>query len=90
MSSEGKNLAAITAAIKQHNTTCAYPATAVRMNPFEVERLGWDEILGVPIEPDPSMGSAQFRIDCGKPTGTPAEEAEDEAFNPIRAEPVFA
>jgi hypothetical protein len=90
VSSEAKNLAVITAAVRQHNATCAYPATAVRMNPFEVERLGWDEILGVPIEPDPSMGSAQFRIDCGKPTGAPSEEEEATVANPIRAEPVFA
>jgi hypothetical protein len=90
VSSEGKNLAVISAALDAHNRTCEYPATAVRMNPFEVERLGWDSIKGVPIEPDPSMGSGQFRIDCGKPSGAPAEGAEDEAFNPIRAEPVFA
>ena len=47
MSSEGKNLEAISKAIDHHNATCEYPAVAVAMNPFEVERLGWDSIRGL-------------------------------------------
>ena len=41
-SPEAKNLEAISKAIDQHNANCPFPAAEVRMNPFEVERLGWD------------------------------------------------
>ena len=36
------------------------------MNPFEVERLGWDSIRGLPIRPDPSLGTGAFRIICAR------------------------
>jgi hypothetical protein len=39
-SPEAKNLEAISRAIDEHNVTCEWPAVAVEMNPFEVERLG--------------------------------------------------
>ena len=65
-SSEAKNLEAISAAIDQHNRTCPYPAAEVRMNPFEVERLGWEEIRGLPIVADPEIGTGRFRIVCSR------------------------
>ena len=34
------------------------------MNPFEVERLGWDQIRGLPIIPDGEIGTGRFRIVC--------------------------
>ena len=55
--SEAKNLEAISAAIDQHNRTCPFPAAEVRMNPYEVERLGWEEIRGLPIVPDPEIAN---------------------------------
>jgi hypothetical protein len=36
------------------------------MNPFEVERLGWDEIRGLPVVPDPELGTGRFRIVCSR------------------------
>ena len=48
MSTEAKNLEVISKAIDQHNQNCEWPAVAVEMNPFEVERLGWDSIRGLP------------------------------------------
>ena len=66
MSSEAKNLEAISKAIDQHNRTCEYPAVAVAMNPFEVERLGWDSIRGLPIRSDPALGTGAFRIVCAR------------------------
>lgn len=63
-SSEVKNLEAISKAIDDHNSNCPFPATAVRMNPFEVERLGWESIRGLPIEEDPNIGTGSFRIVC--------------------------
>lgn len=77
MSAEAKNLEAISRAIDQHNRDCPFPAVAVMMNPFEVERLGWEEIRGLPIRPDPSVGTGSFRIVCGgDEPGLEGEEQE--------------
>jgi hypothetical protein len=65
-SSEAKNLEAISKAIDQHNASCEFPAVAVAMNPFEVERLGWDSIRGLPIRPDPALGTGAFRVICAR------------------------
>ena len=66
---EAKNLEAISKAIDQHNTNCPFPAAEVRMNPFEVERLGWDQIRGLPVVPDPEIGTGRFRIVCSRDLG---------------------
>ncbi|MGB7589368.1 MAG: hypothetical protein WBM00_11740 [Solirubrobacterales bacterium] len=63
-SPEAKNLEAISKAIDQHNANCPFPAAEVRMNPFEVERLGWNQIRGLPVLPDPEIGTGRFRIVC--------------------------
>ena len=63
-SPEAKNLEAISKAIDQHNRNCPFPAAEVRMNPFEVERLGWEEIRGLPVVPDAEIGTGRFRIVC--------------------------
>ena len=65
-SAEAKNLEAISRAIDQHNSSCPYPAAEVRMNPFEVERLGWEEVRGIPIVGDPEIGTGRFRIVCSR------------------------
>jgi hypothetical protein len=63
---EAKNLEAIVKAIDQHNRNCPFPAAEVRMNPFEVERLGWEEIRGLPVVPDSEIGTGRFRIVCSR------------------------
>jgi hypothetical protein len=74
---EAKNLEAISKAIDQHNSGCPFPASEVRMNPFEVERLGWDTIRGLPIVPDGEIGTGRFRIVCsGEGEGEGIEEVE--------------
>jgi hypothetical protein len=86
-SSEAKNLEVISKAIDQHNSACEWPAVAVEMNPFEVERLGWDTIRGLPIHPNPSMGTGSFRIVCAREQGEPEEEiVEAVAEQPAPAE----
>ncbi len=65
-SPEVKNLEAISKAIDQHNRNCPFPAAEVRMNPFEVERLGWDQIRGLPVVPDAELGTGRFRIVCSR------------------------
>ena len=74
--SEIKNLEAISRAIDQHNSSCPFPAVALAMNPFEVERLGWDTIRGLPIRPDPAVGTGTFRIVCAREESEPSEEVE--------------
>jgi hypothetical protein len=75
VSSEAKNLEAISKAIDQHNVSCEWPAVAVLMNPFEVERLGWDTIKGLPIHPDPNLQTGRFSVICeGDDQGLVEEE----------------
>jgi hypothetical protein len=74
MSAEAKNLKAISEAIDHHNATCEWPAVAVAMNPFEVERLGWDSIRGLPIRSDPNVGTGTFRIVCAREEPETEEE----------------
>ena len=77
MSAEGKNLEAISRAIDQHNAACPFPAAEVRMNPFEVERLGWDSIRGLPVVADAELGTGRFRIVCSRDLeGERIEEVE--------------
>ncbi len=77
MGAEAKNLEAISKAIDEHNAGCPYPASEVRMNPFELERLGWDEIRGLPLVPDPAISTGRFRIVCSREgAGEGLEETE--------------
>jgi hypothetical protein len=78
-SSEAKNLEVISRAIDHHNVSCEYPAVAVAMNPFEVERLGWDSIRGLPIRGDANLGTGAFRIVCGR------DELEEEEVETVEA-----
>jgi hypothetical protein len=74
---DAKNLEAISRGIDQHNANCAFPASEVRMNPFEIERLGWDEIRGLPIVGDAEIGTGRFRIVCSRDSeGGELEEVE--------------
>jgi hypothetical protein len=63
-SSQAKNLEAISKAIDQHERSCEYPTLAILMNPYEVERLGWEEIRGIPVRPDEKIGTGRFEILC--------------------------
>jgi hypothetical protein len=78
-SAEAKNLEVISKAIDRHNESCEWPAVAVEMNPYEVERLGWDSIRGLPIRSNPDLGTGSFRIVCAREEGLPGEEETVEA-----------
>lgn len=75
--SEPKNLEAISKAIDQHNSSCPYPAAEVRMNPFEAERLGWEEIRGLPIVGDSAISTGRFRIVCSQDAEGSGHEVEE-------------
>ena len=83
MSSEAKNLELIYKAIDQHNASCEWPAVAIAMNPFEVERLGWDSIRGLPIRSDPNLGTGRFRVICARDE---VEETEEETVEAVSTE----
>ena len=88
MGSEAKNLEAISLAIDQHNEGCEWPAIAIEMNPFEVERLGWDSIRGLPVRPNGELGTGAFRVVCSREEGLPGEEVEAVAEQTVPVEPV--
>ena len=80
---EAKNLEAISRAIDQHNASCPFPASEVRMSPFELERLGWYEIRGLPIVPDSSLGTGRFRIVCSRDSEGGELEAIEMVESPV-------
>jgi len=80
---EAKNLEAISRAIDQHNANCPFPASEVRMNPFEIERLGWEEIRGLPLVGDDSLGTGRFRIVCSRDSGGDEVEEVEAVGTPI-------
>lgn len=79
--SEVKNLEAIAKAIDQHNRNCPWPAVEVRMNPYEVDRLDWDTIRGLPVVADPDMPTGRFRIVCAN-----EKESDDELVEAVSEE----
>ena len=86
-SAEAKNLEVISKAIDEHNSSCDWPAVAVEMNPFEVERLGRDTIRGLPLRPNPDLGTGSFRVVCAREEGLPGEE---ETVEPVADQTVPA
>lgn len=87
-SSEAKNLEAIAKAIDAHNAGCEWPAVAIEMNPFEVERLGWDSIRGLPIRSNPALETGRFHVVCARDEGEPGEVVEAVAEQTVPAETV--
>jgi hypothetical protein len=84
--SEAKNLEAISKAIDQHARNCEWPAVAIEMSPFELERLGWDSVRGLPLRPNPSMGTGSFRVVCAREEGEPEEPVEAVAEETVPVE----
>lgn len=72
MSSTAKNLEAIHKAIVQHNGNCRSPLVAIRMNPFEVERLDFEDFQGIPIKADDDMPTGRFELVCSGQHGDDA------------------
>jgi hypothetical protein len=67
VSAEGKNFEAIVKAKADHNKKCPFPPHTIRMNPFEIERMHWEEgdtIAGLVLEADPKIGTGAFRLVC--------------------------
>ena len=85
MSAVGKNFEAISKAKEAHNRTCPFPPHTVRMNPFEIERMQWEEgdtIAGLILEGDTKIGTGAFRLICD---GSDPPELELEEIDEITA-----
>jgi hypothetical protein len=85
VSAEAKNMEAIVKAKADHNRHCPFPPHTVRMNPFELERMQWEEgdtIAGLVLEADPKVGTGAFRLICD---GMEPPELETEDFEAISA-----
>ena len=91
MSAEAKNLEAIVKAIEQHDRNCEYPALAVAMNPFEVERLGWDTIKGLPIRagPQPRHRRASASSAAATRTARGSRKRKSSRRSPSRRRPTW-
>lgn len=76
------NLEAICKAMDQHDRNCGRDLIEIRMNPHEVERLGWDEIRGVPIVEDGELGTGMFRLIC-EADELPRDELEVSQKEPL-------
>lgn len=81
MSAEAKNFEAITKAKAAHNKTCPFPPHTVRMSPYEIDRMQWEEgdtIAGLVLEADPKLGTGAFRLVCDgmEPPELELEETE--------------
>jgi hypothetical protein len=85
VTAEAKNFEAIVKAKADHNRHCPFPPHTVRMNPFEIERMQWEEgdtIAGLLLEADPKLGTGAFRLVCD---GMEPPELETEDFEVIEA-----
>jgi len=81
MGAEAKNFEAIVKAKADHNRHCPFPPHTVRMNPFEIERMQWEEgdtIAGLVLEGDAKLGTGAFRLVCDgmEPPELEIEETE--------------
>ena len=85
---EAKNFEAIVKAKADHNAHCPFPPHTVRMNPFEIERMDWEEgdiIAGLTLEADPKLGTGAFRLVCDG-MEPPELDVEDEVVIEAPAE----
>ena len=80
MGVEARNFEAIAKAKADHNRLCPFPPHSVRMNPFEIERMGWEEgdnISGLVLQSDPQIGTGTFRLICDGTDPPELEEREE-------------
>jgi len=59
----------IRAAHEAHGADCAQTPKAILFHPGNHHLVGWDEVLGLPVLPDPRVEPKQFRLLCGTGMG---------------------
>lgn len=78
-----KNLEVIRNAIVQHNGNCPGEIVAILMHPIEVERLDFEEFMGIPIEADEEIQTGAFKLICDlENPELPSGELEDAISDP--------
>lgn len=91
-SSTAKNLKRITESVEAHDSSCNSPGKAVLLNPYELDRLGFDSVAlksgrRVPIQGDDKIGTGRLRVVCDGYHGSKKEaEQEDTVEAPPPAE----
>ncbi len=83
MSLKAKMLENIVLGIKHHASTCPMPPNAVLLNPGNYELFGWDEIMGVRVEPSDQVAPERFRIDCDGSANGIEEAVEQFVARPV-------
>lgn len=58
------NLEVICAAIDSHAESCGRRLLVILLNPDDLEQLGWEDLRGVPLEPDADLPTGRFRLVC--------------------------
>lgn len=61
---EADRLASIQAALDAHKERCGDPVRAIRLNPWEAERLDWWDYRGIPVEADPKVPTGMVKVEC--------------------------
>jgi hypothetical protein len=91
---QAKNLERLNQALGVHDSGCPFPVQEICMNPFEVERLGWDSYpwkgKDIPISGDSRLPTGRFRLVCPATGGGVKEEVEVELDLPKVGEKVTA
>ena len=91
MNAEAKNFEAIAKAKADHNSRCPFPPHTVRMNPFEIDRMSWEEgdvIAGLTLEGDPKVGTGSFQLVCDG-SEPPELELEEHVEDAVPAGPLI-
>src|SRR5882672_3315789 len=82
-SSTAKNLERIVKSVEQHDANCESPGKAVLLNPYELERLGFDHVTTksgrrVPVQGDSKIGTGRLRVVCDGYHGSKKETEQEE------------
>jgi hypothetical protein len=56
----------IGAAIDEHAIDCERRPKVILLHPGNHELIGWDEVFGLPVLPDPRVEPKRFKLVCGE------------------------
>ncbi len=90
LDASAKNMQAVCKAKEVHNKTCPYggQATAVHLNWFDIERMGWEEgdiICGLTVLGDEKVATGMMRVTCDAEPDDPSGLQEEEDIEVVEA-----